>query len=42
LIGRLPPHAINAERNEGDEAELVDRLAAIVRGAPSLMRVECY
>jgi uncharacterized protein len=39
LIGRLHPHAINAEKNEGDEAKLADRLAAIVRGAPSLMRV---
>jgi uncharacterized protein len=40
LIGRLHPHAITAETpDEGDEAELVERLAAIVRGAPSLMRV---
>jgi uncharacterized protein len=40
LIERLHPHAITAERpDEGDEAELVERLAAIVRAAPSLMRV---
>ena len=40
LIGRRHPHAITAERpNEGGEAELVARLAAIVRGAPSLIRV---
>ena len=39
MIGRLHPRAINAEKNEGDEAKLVDRLAAMVRGAPSLMRV---
>ena len=39
MIGRLHPHAITAERNEGDEAELVERLVAIVRGAPSLVRV---
>ena len=33
-------HTITAERSgKGDEAELVERLAAIVRGAPSLMRV---
>jgi hypothetical protein len=35
LIGRLHPHAIIAERpDEGDDAELVEWLAAIVRGAP--------
>ena len=40
MIGRLHPHAISAERpDEGDDAELVERLVAIVRGAPSLMRV---
>jgi Nucleotidyltransferase len=40
LIGRLHPHAITAERpDEGDDGELVEWLAAIVRGAPSLMRV---
>ena len=40
MIGRLHPHAITAERpDEGDDAELVERLVAIVRGAPSLMRV---
>ena len=40
MIGRLPPHAITAERPDGgDDAELVEWLAAIVRGAPSLMRV---
>src|SRR5260370_42183892 len=40
LTGRLHPHAITAERpDEGDDAELVEWLAAIVRGAPSLMRV---
>jgi hypothetical protein len=40
LIGRPHPHAITAERSgEGDEAELVERLAAIVCSAPSLMRV---
>ena len=40
LMGRLHPEAITAERpDEGNEAELVERLAAIVRGAPSLMRV---
>jgi hypothetical protein len=39
LIGRLHRHGITAERNEGDEAELVKWLAAIMRGAPSLMRV---
>ena len=39
MIGRLHPHAITTERNEGYEAELVEWLAAIVRGAPSLMRV---
>jgi hypothetical protein len=40
LIGRLHPHAITAERpDEGHDAELVEWLAAIVRGAPSLMRV---
>ena len=40
MIGRLHPHANTAERpDEGGEAELVEWLAAIVRGAPSLMRV---
>jgi hypothetical protein len=40
LIGRLYPHAITAERSgEGGEAELIERLAAIVCSAPSLMRV---
>jgi hypothetical protein len=40
LIACRDPQGITAERpDEGDEAELVDRLAAIVRGAPSLMRV---
>jgi uncharacterized protein len=40
LIGRPHLHAIAAERpDEGDEAELVKWLVAIVRGAPSLMRV---
>jgi hypothetical protein len=40
LIGRRDPHGITAERpDEGDEAELAEWLAAIVRGAPSLMRV---
>ena len=40
MIGRLHPHAITSERpDEGDDAELVEWLAAIVRGAPSLMRV---
>ena len=40
LIGRLHPHAITAERpDDGDDAELVERLATIVRGAPLLMRV---
>ena len=40
LIGRLYPRAMTAERSgEGDEAELVERLAAIVCSAPSLMRV---
>src|SRR6516225_7778582 len=40
LIGRQHPHAITAERpDDGDDAELVERLAAIVRGAPSPMRV---
>ena len=39
MIGPLHPHVITAERDEGDEAELVEWLAAIVRGAPSLMRV---
>jgi hypothetical protein len=40
LIGRPHPQAITAERpDEGDEAELVERLAAIVHGTPSLMRV---
>jgi hypothetical protein len=34
LIGRPHPHAITVERpDEGDEAELVERLVAIVRGA---------
>ena len=40
LIGRLHLHAITAERpDEGDEGELLERLIAIVRGAPTLMRV---
>ena len=40
LIGRLHLHAITAERpDEGDEGELLERLVAIVRGAPTLMRV---
>jgi uncharacterized protein len=40
LIGRLQPLAITAEKpDEGDEAELVEWLGAIVRGAPSLTRV---
>jgi len=40
LIGRLHPHAITAERpDDGNDAELVERLATIVRGAPLLMRV---
>jgi hypothetical protein len=40
LIGRLHPHAITAEKpDKGDETELAERLAAIVSGAPSLMRV---
>ena len=40
LIGRLHPHAITAEGPEGgNEAELVEWLVAIVRGASSLMRV---
>ena len=40
MIGRLHPRAITAKRpDEGDEAELAEWLAAIVRGAPSLMRV---
>jgi uncharacterized protein len=40
LIERSHPVAITAERpGEGDEAELLGRLVAIVRGAPSLMRV---
>ena len=40
LIGRLHPRADTAERpDKGDEAELVERLVAIVRGAPSLMRM---
>jgi uncharacterized protein len=30
---------MTTERNEGAEAELCELLAAIVRGAPSLMRV---
>jgi uncharacterized protein len=40
LMGRVNPHTITAEGpGQGDEAELVARLVAIVRGAPSLMRV---
>jgi uncharacterized protein len=40
LIGRLHPHAITPERpDDGDDAELVERLATIVRGTPLLMRV---
>jgi uncharacterized protein len=40
LIGRPHPHAITAESpDEGKEAKLVEQLGAIVRGAPSLMRV---
>ena len=40
MIGRRDPHGITAERpDEGYEAELAEWLAAIVRGAPSLMRV---
>jgi uncharacterized protein len=40
LIGPPDLRAITAERpGEGDEAELVERLVAIVHGAPSLMRV---
>jgi len=40
LIGRPHPHAITTERpDEGHDAELVEWLAAIVRGTPSLMRV---
>jgi hypothetical protein len=40
LIGRRDPHGITAEKpDEGDEAELAEWLAAIVRGAPSLIRV---
>jgi hypothetical protein len=40
LIGLLNPHTITAERSgKGDEAQLVERLAAIVCSAPSLMRV---
>lgn len=40
LIGRRDPHGITAEKPvEGDETELAEWLAAIVRGAPSLMRV---
>jgi uncharacterized protein len=40
LIGRRDPHGITAERpDEGDKAELAGWLVAIVRGAPSLMRV---
>jgi hypothetical protein len=40
LIGRLHPHAITAKRpDDGDDTELVERLAAIVLGASSLMQV---
>ena len=40
LSGRPYPHAITADRpDKGNGAELIQWLAAIVRGAPSLMRV---
>ena len=40
MIGRLHSHAITAERpDDGDDAELVERLGTTVRGAPLLMRV---
>ena len=40
MIRRRHPHAITSEKpGNGDEAELIARLTAIVHGAPSLMRV---